>query len=118
MTTYPVSYRPLTAEEEADIRDDIQTWTERDLMFGALLTKLLATLDVARGVPISGYTEAVCSSCQSTWSGLSITQPIVPPDCARCGKPCAAGHMLLPVVATTEVKVPAAPPTNTDGHCG
>jgi len=113
MTTYPVPYRPLTAE---DVREDIKTWTERDMMFGAILTKLFATLDAARGVPIPGFTEAVCSSCQSTWSGISITQPILPPNCARCGKPCAGGHMLLPVVAAKEVQVPVPPPTNTDGN--
>jgi len=116
--TYPVPYRPFTAEEEADIRADIQTWTERDMMFGAILTKLFATLDAARGIPISGVTEAVCTNCQSTWSGVSIAQPIIPPNCARCGKPCAGGHMLLSVVAAKEVAVPTPPPVDADHECG
>jgi hypothetical protein len=115
--TYPVPYRPLTAKEEADIRADLATWTERDMMFGAILTKLFATIDAARGIPIPGVTEAVCTNCQSTWTGLTITQPILPPMCSRCAKPCAGGHMLLPVVAATEVKVATVPPTNTDGNC-
>jgi len=88
--------RRLTPEDERTLREDIAVWAERDLMFGAILARLFATLDAersAQGQAIVRIFSRLRASCPCLYTkpcseGCSCAKPVSSAGCARC---CAYG---------------------------